>query len=191
MQLEELEAGSTALVVGPRRERRSFCLRHLVTAGRTAVAVLPSDPSGTVEEYDRLGGEAPLTLLREEGTVDGPADEVPGVRVVDVAADSLPAVGEATLGTLEADESGDPADRLWLAGLPELLERASVQQVYRLLYVLSKHVRKADGVGLYALDESVEPKTARILCQPLDYEVTLAPESTPEIRTLAGRSDDG
>jgi hypothetical protein len=191
MQLEELEAGSTALVVGPRRERRSFCLRHLATAGRTAVAVLPSDPAGTVGEYSRLGGKAPLTLLQGEEPAGEPAEEPPGVHVVDVTADSLPAVGEATLGTLEADGPGDPADRLWLAGLSELLERASVQQVYRLLYILSKHVREVDGVGLYALDGSVEPKTARILCQPLDYEVTLAPESAPEIRTLAGLPDDG
>ena len=45
-------------------------------------------------------------------------------------------------------------------------------------------------MGLYALDTSTDRKTARILRQPLDYEIMLAPESTTEIRALAERSVD-
>jgi hypothetical protein len=187
MQLEELEAGSTALVRGPGRDRRSFCLRHLATAERAAAVVLPADPAGTVEAYDRAGGGAPLTVVLD-GAADGPPLEGRDVHTVGVEGGSLPAVGEATLGTLEAGESAPPADRLWVAGLPSLLERASVQQAYRLLYVLSKHVQRVDGVALYALDGAVDRKTAGILGRPLDYEVTVEPGSAPEVRALAERS---
>jgi hypothetical protein len=191
MELEALDAGSTALVVGSEAERRAFCLRRLATAERAAAAVLPSDPAGTVDAYDRAGGGAPLTVVLD-GAVEGGTVATDGrdVRTVEVDAASLPAVGEATLGTIEADGSTAPADRLWLAGLPGLLERASVQQVYRLLYILSEHVRRVDGLALYALDRSVEPKTARILRQPLDYEVSLETGADPAIRTLPGRAGD-
>ena len=191
MQMEELEPGSTALVLGSRRDRRAFCLRHLAKAERSAAVVLPADPLGTAKDYNQLGGEAPLTVVLEGGEQ---ADEGPivasDVHAVDVNARSLPAVGEATVETLESGGTNPPADRLWLAGLPRLLERVSVQQIYRLLYILSKHVRQVDGIGLYALDASIDRKTARILRQPLDYEVTLASESDPEIWALAGQSAD-
>jgi hypothetical protein len=179
----ELEAGSTALVIGSRHDRRTFCLDHLATAERTAAVVLPPDPGAVIEEYERLGGEAPLTVVLDESTGTPPTD--PGVHTTTVDAGSLPSVGEAALGTIETDGTGPPADRLWIAGLPDLLERASVQQVYRLLYILSEHVRRVDGLGLYGLSASTEQKTVRILRQALDYEITLEPGSDPETRTLA------
>lgn len=187
MRSEEFEPGTTALVLGSRCDRRSFCLGHLATAERAAAVVLPADPVGVIEEYERLGGEAPLTVVADETADRMPADD-PDVRTVTVDADSLPSIGEAALGTLGSDGPEPPADRLWIAGLPHLLERVSVQQAYRLLYILSEHVRRADGLGLYGLEESVEPKTVRILGQALDYEITLAPESESETRVLAERS---
>ena len=180
----ELEAGSTALVIGSRHDRRTFCLDHLATAERTAAVVLPPAPGAVIEEYERLGGEAPLTLVLDEST-GTPSTEIAGVHIATVDAGSLPSVGEAALGTIETNGADPPADRLWIAGLPDLLEGASVQQVYRLLYILSEHVRRVDGLGLYGLSASTEQKTVRILRQALDYEITLEPGSDPETRTLA------
>ena len=189
MQREELEPGSAGLVVGPAEARRSFCLDRLSTADRTAVAVLPADPAGTVEGYRRAGGEAPLTVIAGDATADAGRFEGDDVRAVDVDGASLPAVGEASLATLETDGPTPPADRLWLADLSGPLERTSVQQVYRLLYVLSEHVERVGGVGLYGLDTSVDGKTAGILGQPLDYEVTVRPDGAPTFRSLVGHVD--
>jgi hypothetical protein len=181
---EEPDAGSAALVVGSRHDRLTFCLDRLATAERTAAVVLPPDPGTVIEEYERLGGEAPLTVVIDESADTIPTDGA-GVHTTTVDAGSLPSVGEAALGTIETDGADPPADRLWIAGLPDLLEGSSVQQVYRLLYILSEHVRRVDGLGLYGLSESTEPKTVRILRQALDYEITLEPGSDPETRALA------
>jgi hypothetical protein len=191
MQREELEPGAAALVVGPVEARRSFCLDRLSTADRSAVAVLPPDPAGVVEGYRRAGGEAPLTVVARDATTEAGRLESDDVRVVDVDAASLPAVGEAALATLGADGPAPPADRLWLADLSGPLERTSVQQVYRLLYILSEHVERVDGVGLYGLDPSVDGKTTGILVQPLDYRVTVRPGGAPTFGSLAGRVDGG
>jgi hypothetical protein len=185
----ELAPGSTALVVGPARVRESFCARELARADRAAAAVLPADPAAVVDAHRRAGGAAPLTLVVDEFSTASAAGGEQELRTVAVDAASLPAIGEAALGTLEGNAGDRPADRLWVADLSGLLDGASVQQVYRLLYILSKHVRKDDGVGLYGLDPSVEPKTARILRQALDYEITLEPDDEPEIRTLAAAAD--
>jgi hypothetical protein len=106
------------------------------------------DCSGQTSSKDAAGFDAPVT----------------------VAGSDVPSVGEATVQAL--DDATPPA-ALCLDAVSAVAERSSVQQTYKLLYLVAERVRAHEARAVYTWRAPVETKTLRILGRPLDDTVRL------------------
>jgi hypothetical protein len=193
---DPFEPGTNLLVEGGRAgEALEYCLSRL-TEGPGPVAVVSTDlPASTVTgtlPATRDGGDGARRPLVRVVDCTGRAPDVDDLDVpagarVDVASRDLPAVGEAAVAAL-GDGPEPPAAGLCLDSVSTLVERATVQGVYKLLYVLARQVRARGAVACYTWDGPAAGKTARILGRALDYRLSLDASDGPAVRTLAGRS---
>jgi hypothetical protein len=178
------------LVVGQREgEALEFCLSRS-TDPPGPVAVLSTDlPAPDIAGLRSPDvNRPPLHVVDCTGGVADAEDlDVPSDTSVTVSDRGLPAVGEAAVEAL-AEEPPPRVTRLCLDSISTLVSLASVQEVYKLLYVLARQVRARRAVAFYTWDGSVENKTTRILGRALDYRVTLDTPDGPTVRSLPGRS---
>jgi hypothetical protein len=95
-------------------------------------------------------------------------------RQITVAGPDLPSVGEATIAAIGQHQRGStPLAGLCLDSVSTLVERASLQQVYKLLYILSERVREQNLVAFYTWNGPTDEKALRILDQTLDECVSI------------------
>jgi hypothetical protein len=193
---EPFESGTNVLVVGERAgEALEYCLPRLA-AGPDPITVVSTDvPPSTVAGTlpgGREGSDGPdrptLRVVDCTGrAADGDDGGVPAGTRVDVASRDLPAVGEEAVAAL-ADGPAPAAAGLCLDSVSTLVERATVQDTYKLLYVLARQVRARGAVACYTWDGPAEEKTRRILGRALDYRLSLDASDEPTVRPLPGRS---
>lgn len=157
------------LVIGTPEQRREYVLSRLAD-GDSAAVLLPDDAATLATEFATLGGPEPLVVAAENAVPDG-------VEWRPLAERTVPAVGEAGLAAL-----ADGADRLWLA-TPATAFVDDVQDVYRLLHVLTQRVRERGATAWFSLDAGVDARTRRILSRAVDGEATLDKE--PPLREPA------
>jgi hypothetical protein len=132
--------------------------------------VRPADVVVLHDEVAPPGAPSPVVVDCTDGDARGAAN----ARVV--AADpDVPSVGETTTGLL--DES--PVAGLCLDSLSTVVAHASVQQTYKLLYLLASAARSREVPGVYTWDGPVEQKTLRVLARAVDDTVSLD-ESSPD-----------
>ena len=87
-----------------------------------------------------------------------------------VAGSDVPSVGEATVRAL-ADATAPVG--LCLDSVSTVVERSSIQQAYKLLYLVTERVRSLDARAVYTWSGPIEERTRRILARPLDDVVRL------------------
>jgi hypothetical protein len=194
--------GSNVLVAGGADgEPLEFALSHLLPAGGRSVVVATDLPPATVAGVPAAspppGTDASLRVVDCTGG-DAPAPPDPPVpTVVTAAAADLPSVGEAATAALDGtggdgDDGGPPATAgLCLDSLSTLVERATVQGVYKLLYLLSRRVRARDLRAFYTWDGPTPEKTLRILGRPLDYRVALDAPAGDRVVPVDGAGGGG
>ena len=78
---------------------------------------------------------------------------------------------------------------VYLGSISELVARATVQQVYKLLYVVAQQVRTR-GLAFYVWDGPAEAKTLRIIGQALDQLVALDSRGDPTVHPPTEWSGD-
>lgn len=184
--IETFSPGTNVLVVGGGEgEALEYCLDRFVDAGRPATVVSTDVPARSVEGlYESLVGSSPQGLRIIDST--GDSAEWDGTRgaatAVTVADPDLPSTGEAAVEAL--DQGDKAAERLCLDSLSTLVGNSTVQQAYKLVYLLSDRVRMLGGVAFYTWEGPPEAKTRRILAQALDYTVTLEGSDEPTVRRL-------
>lgn len=163
-----LEPGTNALVVGgPDSDALEYGLGRLADLdGRVTVVSTDTTPDAIADLAD---------------------DTSPGyaasVDVVDCRDADLPMVGEATVAALDADPT---PSGLCVHSLSTLIERTSLQQVYKLLYIVADRVRSHGTVAFYTWDGETDPKTLRILGRALDYHLFLESEDPSPLRSEPG-----
>lgn len=108
---------------------------------------------------------------------------------VSVADPDIPSVGEATVATLDRLDPSATAG-ICLASVSTLVARSTVQQIYKLLYVLARRIRQDNHVGIYTWDTPAELRTLRILGQALEYQVSLTWPEGATVRIITEVSDD-
>jgi hypothetical protein len=188
------EAGTNVLVVGETDGAAlEFAVSRLLAAGGPVTVVSTDLPAASVAAVPVAdppdGASLHVVDCTEEASAavpDGPAVET----TVAVEPGDLPSVGEATAAALDGDGTPPPVG-VCLDSLSSLVTRSSVQQVYKLLYVLSRRVRSRDAVAFYTWDGPSTDKTLRILGRTLDYRVSLDAPDGPRVSPLDGQPDGG
>jgi hypothetical protein len=136
--------------------------------------------------------DSPLTVVDCTGetepvpAVDGRVDTAVTVTVTDP---DIASVGEAAVEALDRLDPPITAG-ICVDSVSTLVARSTVQQTYKLLYVLAGRVQQGNHLGVYNANTPAEPRTLRILGQALDYRVSLSGEEEPTVRSLAGVGDD-
>jgi hypothetical protein len=188
--------GSNVLVAGGADgEALEFALSHLLPVGGRSAVVSTDLPPAAVAALPAPAAEASLQVVDCTGSgAPVPADP-PVPTVVTRAAAALPAVGEAAVAAVDGDGDDDGGEAAGVVGLcldslSTLVERATVQEVYKLLYLLSRRVRSREVRAFYTWDGRAPAKTLRILGRPLDYRVALDEPAGDRVVPLDG-SDGG
>jgi hypothetical protein len=190
-EVPSFDPGTNVLVVDERGEDAlPFSLSHPDADG--GVAVVTTDlPAASVVDIapHHLADGARLEIVDctgEPATVDAP-----NVTSLVSADQDLPSVGEATVETLQGAKT-TPLTTVHLGSVSSLVAQSTVQQVYKLLYMIADRVRAHDLVAFYVWDGPSEAKTLRILGQTLDRRVSLDGRGEPTVRTSPEWSgDDG
>lgn len=134
--------------------------------------------------------ESPLTVLDCTGEPEPvPNITTPIETTVTVADPDIPSVGEAAIAALDRLAPSATAG-ICLDSVSTLVARSTVQQTYKLLYVLARRVRQGDHVGIYTWDTPVELRTLRILGQALEYQVSLTWPEGATVQTMTEVGDD-
>lgn len=175
-------SGANVFVEGPPERTEAFCTRQFEQAER-AIAVAAPTPSDLRSTLETEADGSALTLIGPSAS-DEPATGV--TTTVEVEDRTLPALGDAVLDALEGDGT-PPCDVLWLTALERLLNWGSVQNVYKLLYLLGRRVARSDALGVYSIDPSVDARTRLILGTPLDFRVTFDEDGTPHVQRIEAR----
>jgi hypothetical protein len=115
-------------------------------------------------------------------TGESAAVDAPGVASLVSAGQDLPSVGEAAVEAIQAAET-TPLTTVHLGSVSRLVAQSTVQQVYKLLYVVAARVRANDLVAFYVWDGPSEAKTLRILGQALDRRISLDGRGEPTVRS--------
>jgi hypothetical protein len=185
------DPGTNVLVVDESGgEALPFSLRH--TAADEGVAVVTTDHSApSVADAARrsLADSARLDIVDCTGKSTGV--DTPVVDSLVSAGQDLPSVGEATVDTVQSGDS-TALSTVHLGSMSTLVARSTVQQVYKLLYMVADQVRANGLVAFYAWDGPSDAKTLRILGQALDRRVSLEGRGEPTVRSSTEWSgDDG
>lgn len=98
------------------------------------------------------------------------ADDAALDATLTVVGSDIPSVGEATVRAL--DDTTTPVG-LCLDPVSAVVERSSIQQAYKLLYLVAERVRSLDARAFYTWNGPIEERTRRILARPLDDVVQL------------------
>lgn len=187
MTEREFGPGANVLVVDQDGgDALPFCLDRLGGDGRLVVST--DLPAGRVVPLAAERGEAPLHVLDATGDTDPSVDAgAPGASVT-VTGPGVAAVGEAAVAALD---EADGATGVCVDSVATLVARSSVQQAYKLLYVLAQRVRGRGHRAFYTWEGPAEARTLRVLGRALDYRVSLDGADGPAVRSLAGVGDDG
>lgn len=185
------DPGTNVLVVDESGDKAlPFSLRRTNTDG--GVAVVTTDrPAPSVADAARrsLADGARLDIVDCTGGLAGV--DTPAVDSLVSAGQDLPSVGEATVETVEG-AGPTTLSTVHLGSVSTLVARSTVQQVYKLLYMVADQVRTSGLVAFYAWDGPSEAKTLRILGQALDRRVSLEGRGEPTVRSSTEWSgDDG
>ena len=161
--------GSNVLLVG---DEPTDALRHALdrldeTDGTTVVV----NAAARTESVPAAAGEAWAAETSHVVDCSGETTDATALDdTVTVAGGDVPSIGEATVRAL--DDATDPTG-LCLDPVSAVVKRSSVQQTYKLLYLVAERVRALDARALYTWTGPVEEKTLRILARPLDDVVRL------------------
>lgn len=165
-----------------------FCLDRL--DGADCRLVVSTDlPAGQVVTLaGERGKESSLRVLDCIGDT-GPAIKVDGApgTTVSVPGPGVAAVGEAAVAALDDAEG---AAGVCIDSVATFVDRSSVQQAYKLLYVLAQRVRRGGHRAFYTCEGPADARTLRILGRALDYRVSLDGADGPTVRSLAGVGDE-
>jgi len=171
-------------------EALSFSLRHTDPDG--GVAVVTTDRSAgsiadTASHY--LADNARLTVV--DCTGESSATDTPAVASLVSAGQDVPSVGEATVDTVQNVET-TTLSTVHLGSVSTLVAQSTVQQVYKLLYMVADQVRTHGLVAFYVWSGPFEAKTLRILGQALDRRVSLDGRGELTVRSSTEwRGDNG
>jgi hypothetical protein len=199
--VDGFDAGTNVLVTdgaGGDRGALSFALERLAD-GPGPVSVVSTDtPPEAVASAATTGPSRPRIRIVDcrnraseaaaDGATGGCSTTPTGTRVRS-APEDLPAVGEATVAELDG-ERGPAAVGLCLDSVSTLVNRDSVQGVYKLLYVLANRVRSRGALAFYVWNGASEVKTVRILSRALDYRLSLGEPTGPSLQRLPCRGGD-
>ncbi len=183
------DPGTNVLVVDESGgEALPFSLRH--TAADGGIAVVTTDrPAPSVADAARrsLADGARLDIVDCTGGSAGA--DTPAVDSLVSAGQALPSVGEATV---DAVQGAGPTtlSTVYLGSVSTLVAQSTVQQVYKLLYMVADQVQANGLVAFYAWDGPFEAKTLRILGQALDRRVSLDGRDEPTVRSSTEWSGD-
>jgi hypothetical protein len=185
------EPGANVLVVGESDgEALPFALSRLDEVDRRLLIStdVPAGQAAAMAAGEEV--DSPLTIVDCTGetgpvpTVDARVETAVTVTDPDIAS-----AGEAAVAALDRLDPSVTAG-ICLDSVSTLVARSTVQQTYKLLYVLAGRARQGGHLGVYTADTPAEARTLRILGQALDYRVSLSGGDEPTVRSLAEVGDD-
>lgn len=178
------DPGTNVLIVDEEGDSAlPFCLSRPNADGGLAV-VTTSVPAASVTDLAPLYLADGARLDVVDCTGGSATAEAPVVTSLTSAGRDLPSVGEAAAAAVQEAET-TPVTTIYLGSISELVVRSTVQQVYKLLYVVAQQVRTRGLVAFYVWDGPLEAKTLRILGQALDRLVALNGRGNPTVHSPA------
>jgi hypothetical protein len=172
--------GENVLVVGEGTAPLRQGLSGLVVAGAPPTVVSTDLPARAVlEAYD--GTDPPVVVDCSGETTASDATALDAT--VRVGGTDVPSVGEATVAALD---DAPPDGGLCLDAVSTVVARSSVQQAYKLLYLVAERVRAREVCAVYTWNGPVPEKTLRILRRALDDTVRLDPDEAPAVEAADG-----
>ncbi len=188
----DLSPGSSVLIAGPAMTgKRELFYRLLAAArgagGATAVVTTRKSAGTIADEYRQRHPYLSDDML---AIVDCVSDER-GLQMEDtttrrfvVDAGDLTGIGIHTAEFLERfREAGSVQSvRVGLHTLSTMLMYVDVRRVFRFVHVFSQRIARADGVGVFVLDEPPDSRQFNMLVQPMDGVVEVRHDATRQVR---------
>jgi hypothetical protein len=172
-----VDPGENVLVVGDGSTPLRRGLAALDAAGATPTVVSTDLPAASVvaahDEACGAGSPAVVDCSGETAASDANALDAR----VGVAGRDVPSVGEATVAALD---DAPPDAGLCLDAVSTVVARSSVQQAYKLVYLVAERVRAREVRAVYTWNGPAPEKTLRILGRALDDTVRLDPDAVVE-----------
>lgn len=182
--------GANALVVGGTdSEASSFVLSRLHDVDRRLLISTDTPATEAVATAAEDDPGSPLTVVDCTGEIESAdAVDAEAEATVTVTGPEIPSVGEAAVATID-DLDPSATAGICVDSVSTLVARSTVQQTYKLLYVLARRVREGGHVAAYTCDATTEQKTLRIIGQALDYRVSMSGPDGPTVHSLEEVAD--
>ncbi len=176
------DPGTNALVVNEKgNSALPFCLSRPDAGGGLAVVTTDVQTASVADVAPvHLADGARLDLV--DCTGNPTAVETPVAASLTTAEQDLPSVGEAAIDTIQEAET-TAVTTVCLSSISELVARSTVQQVYKLLYVVAQQVQTRGLVAFHVWNGPLESKTLRILGQAVDRLVVLEGRGDPTVHS--------